>query len=777
MTSYYMRSSDFIYQMDSITLPKPQLSPEVAHHILVVDRSGSMYGDIEKLKMSIEQALTVDSVTSKSDTLTTLISFSSSGDVTLHWSKVPTSKVLDAGQPYVKQLRGIRATYLTGISQGLHLALSQVITGQTTGITLFTDGYANDPSPRLENEALDAFVKKAKQVPGVFLNCIGYRSWCDWPRMKSMTNALSGETIEAKSFTQVLEVLNNTQKLLAGGVQPAIEIPAKENNFVLSINRTLGQVNVSPKGEGLRLSGLSDSDQVEAWYVDVLPNTNRGPREAKALPKEEMWRQAALISALVTNLDLREAKELLFHSGNKTLWQEHQSALTPSSLSMFQTDLSLWVMSGSNDSYEMGRNVRPKFTLYDLAKAFNGAPAGSLALDTNLFYAAYKRRSEKRKQLSNVRTKTGTVFIRGMSFNSQEATVQLETVAQLALLNDEGQPIMEVEKISLSDLKEFRSYTIMSSGERTVYSIPVEIVSKQGIPVVAQFIPPAEARKLKVGSRAQIELNRFGTSQTLFEMDDIKECATGLQMAAAQLKFFSAALDKEASSIYSPAQLAALKQLHLTPALYFSPPSETPFADRQAAVAKGYLDSYTRYKVSIGNQDILNASAFRSGNDFLKTFYTVTVDGQEVKAPKLKDVYYNPKATFTPKKRKGEDKPSDKLMLRVFEARLNQRMTADQVANAHKQFKNLVESTYDDLSPLVLEIGCTGLLPAHLAADMKQMTPEDYEQAYNVKLGKAEKEGMFFIQQNAKDGESAVVISIVPEVSWYTTPAGIAALG
>ena len=75
--------------------------------------------------------------------------------------------------------------------------------------------------------------------------------------------------------------------------------------------------------------------------------------------------------------------------------------------------------------------------------------------------------------------------------------------------------------------------------------------------------------------------------------------------------------DKAASSPYTPAQIEALKALHLTPALYFSAPTTNHYADRDEAVRTGLIDSYTRYTINVGSLDLLDIGEFRSGNAFL----------------------------------------------------------------------------------------------------------------------------------------------------------------
>ena len=57
-------------------VPKPVLEPTVSHHIVVIDRSGSMYSVMDDTKTMVEKVMTVEEYRS-SGILLTLISHSS----------------------------------------------------------------------------------------------------------------------------------------------------------------------------------------------------------------------------------------------------------------------------------------------------------------------------------------------------------------------------------------------------------------------------------------------------------------------------------------------------------------------------------------------------------------------------------------------------------------------------------------------------------------------------------------------------------------------------
>ncbi|MFM7373447.1 MAG: VWA domain-containing protein, partial [Sphaerospermopsis kisseleviana] len=135
---------------------KPDAIPKkmIAHSIMIVDRSGSMYYDIEALKETLIKLLTLDEY-SNSELVVTLISYSSKGDLTCHFQRVPIQEVMQPDSDYIADIKAIRATYLTCISQSLKLANELIHPDELTAITLHSDGYANDSSFNSESKAIE----------------------------------------------------------------------------------------------------------------------------------------------------------------------------------------------------------------------------------------------------------------------------------------------------------------------------------------------------------------------------------------------------------------------------------------------------------------------------------------------------------------------------------------------------------------------------------------------------------------------------------------------
>lgn len=238
-----------------------------SHHILCVDRSGSMYGTIGDVKSTIEKLLTLTEFRDPSLRIS-LISYSSQGDVKLHFKAVTVADVMATDSPQLREIRSIRATCMTCISQGLAMAETLIDDADVTCVTLHTDGYANDRSPMAESTAIKGTVEKLKKHPGVFVNTIGYGDYCDYNLLSSISNALSGVCIQARGIKQVYEAVYNTTKLLAGSVAPALEIARGKASYAMFVSNSARKVLGST--ENLLVQGLAATDDKSAYRLSEL---------------------------------------------------------------------------------------------------------------------------------------------------------------------------------------------------------------------------------------------------------------------------------------------------------------------------------------------------------------------------------------------------------------------------------------------------------------------------------------------------------------------------
>jgi len=259
--------------------------------------------------------------------------------------------------------------------------------------------------------------------------------------------------------------------------------------------------------------------------------------------------------------------------------------------------------------------------------------------------------------------------------------------------------------------------------------LPIEVYTKEAWAAITPYILPSEAREFTPGQKAKISLKRFRMeSEETPSAEDLFKKVSERTMATAQVKILAAMQDKE------------------------------------EAVRLGQIDSFTRYKINFGTVGILATDEFRSGNAFLQRRYTATdAAGEKLDKPTLTGYLKGDKYTIKPPG-KAKDTAADDLMARFLDSLVQAptRMSNDEISKALVEQKKVVDSSNEFFQGLVMEIGCTGLIPRDLETSMIRYEPEAFEAKFGLKLGKAEKEGMFWAHENG------LVISVTPETSWYT---------
>jgi len=783
---------------------KPTEVPSPAHHIVVVDRSGSMYSDISAAKDTLIQTFAAATIL-KPHVKVSLLSFSSEGDLTSHFEKVPATDI--SNPSYVSAIKSIYATALTCISQGMTAALKLVSPGEATAITLLTDGYANDRSPSAEIEKLNTFIENAKRVPGLFVNCIGFRSWCDWNLMQKIASNLGGKCVEAKTFVDVHKVLFEVNTALSGNVSPVISIGQSETEgTLLAVCLKPEKVVMAQKGKELNLpffdTSLGDLDDVIQVF-NIVPKAAESYKKASKFtttPKADNAKEAfrvlaAYISALVGKRELRLAKELLFLSGNKSLYEEHCTAITPLDLVAMQMTTEEWAYIGC-DSYAMGKNMKPKLTLNHLEKLLTAAVPSlgfDFEIDSDKFWEVYTRRSTSRVEgtvneqgehipLLFELYATSSPQIRGLSVNTTEATIQLETVSP-ALVRDKtnGQTLMNCEGVSLMNLKSYRSFTLMSSGAWNIRYLPVKPVNRVGAEKLCQMFPDASRKGIDVGDTYLIDLRKFNAVdlEATSSWAAVHAGANQLSVSTANVKFYSALLSKADASPFSDKQITELKRFHLTPALYWSPPTVEKYKIKDAdgnvgldhAIKTGKVDMYTRFSVSFGTNKVLSKDEFPSANEFLSKYYTVTEPGgAKIAKPKMQDLLQGAKFELKPFAETRMN-AAHKLMKSVFEGLDFKTLKQADIAKNLKYYETRRDEVYSELKAVTLYIGCLGMLPEELEAEgVIALTGEELEQKTGGKLSKDERNGMFFMLSNGheQDGGEYGIIGVIPSNAYFS---------
>jgi Mg-chelatase subunit ChlD len=779
-TRYFRCEAEDLTAQATVEVRRP------SHHILVLDRSGSMYGDIGDVKSTVEKLLTLSEF--RDPTLkVSLVSYSSKGDVKLHFAKVTVEDVMKAKSPYLKEIRSISATALTCISQGLVMAETLVDDADVTCVTLHTDGYANDTSPTAEARAIKAAVAKLAKHPNVFANTIGYRNWCDYNLLASISNSLSGTCVQAKGIKTVYEAVYNTTKLLAGSVSPAVEVPRGKAAYTLFVSRA-GRKVLGSRGDTMLVRGLAPTDDKTAYRLFEITATDYTALDAPVNGDgADVQPVLAYARALVSEGELNAAKYAMVAARCGELLDKHARALVSSDVA---------AMADAVEGYTFDRKPFTPTAGYGLPSSgpsvltvltFLNAHTDSLSVELPTFAKAYKRRGVKR--IPGTRLADGTVeeptvaskvreggdgWVRVNSFelNRNTASINMLVSQPIDLFKKGGNTrVASVAGVSLDDLKSYNNYTVVGDGMLNAPSLPLRTSNQKVIDgLVALGLPLANAKASQPFTLDLANLPLVDYDLNVGAVDNTT--ATRLARLTVLSKILNGMVKGDPSG-YTSEQVADLKAHYLTPALYFSPPTTTEYADLADAIATGKVDTKLSYKVNVGTPAITGLDKLKSGNEYLQRRFTLKANGTDIEKPTL-DYIPLPGSEWAVKKLSartvldavddlsypiyegilglGDGKVLKGLLKSVgcvdpnrFLADLKGANSRDEVKTAVRFVDDAIESVYATLRPLAFYVGATGLVPDTLNA--KAMTADEFATAHpEAKLSKAEKEeGTFFL--------------------------------
>ena len=800
-----------------------EVDPNPSHMILVVDCSGSMYYTLTEIKGMLEKLLAVEEFT-ESNMLVSLISYASDGDVRSHFERVPVADVMASGSAHISAIRELRTRGLTCISQSLSLAKTLVRDGETTCISLHSDGYANHRSPYSEKQAIEKLTTELASMPGVFINTIAYSNWSDFQMLSNIANAASGTCLRANNVREVHTALHDTGKLLAGDMSPAAvsEVGGADLQVFLSANarKTLGS------NEDLTIRGLSaDDDKVVYRYTECsLDEYNGSDLPEVGADGVSTMPAFAFARANLAMGNVNAAKYAVVTTRAFDLLSTHYRALTGPQLADFASDIEGFLFADVSEW-----DTSEGYGL-DLSRPSVLAVADILSNHTNQFRvnvpelrSGYTRRGLKR--VPGTRDEDGNLVapttestnredstlqrVTGFEINRNTATINMRLTRPIRLRDTEsGEFIDEIAGIPL-DLSAFNNYTLVGDGETLVEALPIQISSK----ILFAKLRTLDADLLTDDTGEVVDT--FDPEQTVWiELDELPlvdfngsysmpgSFDTIATLTSVQ-KFLSA-LTKGTSTEYTGEQIAALKERHVTPSLYFSPPTTNTYTDLNEALEKGLVDTRLSYKINYGVTDLTDLGKILSGNKCFERFFTVERNGEAVNKPKLPEILEEgsvigyktlsartkittvdnvQKPVFEALLGLAEDYDSAPVVNALVSAGVNVSelldVTARRIVRGDDAMARLKEAErkvnaalgevyHNTISPLVFFIGATGLVPDDLNATA--MTADEFSEAYpDTKLEKAEKEATFFVVGNE-------VLSVYVKGEHFTTEHGLKAV-
>jgi hypothetical protein len=767
-----------------------------------------MYGDMDPLKATVEKLLTLQEFNDP-NLKVSLISTSSKNDVTLHFKHVPIGDVMAAGSKHLKEIRTIRATALTCLSQALKLAESLVDNQEVTAISFHTDGFANDPSPSSESRAIQEAVTLLKRHPRVFVNTIGYRDWCDYALLAGVSNQLSGVCIQARDIRQVYEALHKTTTLLAGTLAPAVEIPKGRADTVLFVSRSARKVLGSQ--DTLTVQGLSPSDDKASYRLYEVSeaefNSLQVPINGEGASVEPLLAYSRVLISLGR---LNDAKYALVSTRHGGLLQAHAKALVSSEVASMAEAVEGALFDGGSFQPTQDYGLQSKGPSVLQVLSVLHQHKDTLEVDIKHLVAGYKRRGIKR--IPGVRKEDGTVevprvesrfreasdpFIRvnGFEMNRNTATINLLVSQPIDLYPTGGNTrIASVAGVSLEDLRTFNNYTVIGDGSLNIQSLRLRTSDKRtfkalsDLGVVTGAYTPKEPFEVNLSPLPLVDFDQDFVAGDPSTVKDLARLVVLGKILSGLVKGESESLTKE--------QVEELKRFYLTPSLNFSAPSTNEYANLQEALAKGEVDTRISYKIDIGYPALTSLTKLKSGNEYLKRRFTATVAGKAPEkinlelflngatwgikkltaATKLDEVdalsypiyagflgLGDPKEIHSTLEMAGVVDPAE--FLKVLHSNVDTEKKVELILATLNLVEGKVESIYDGIRPLAFYIGASGIVPDGLRATA--MSAEEFSTKYpDAKLSDAEKEeGVFYVLPNG------AVITVFVKGEYFSTKA------
>lgn len=796
-----------IYPVLPLTVDRAKTSPapELAHVILVVDRSGSMSYSMREMKQVIGQVLAIQDF-QKASLLISFVSYSSTGDVKTHFTRVPVSNIMKTGSREQAELEALQATYLTCISGGLETAERLVRDGETTAILLHTDGCANDPSPYTETLAITKIIDRLSAKSNVVVNSIVHGSYADFKLLDMIATRCGGRCAQARSPKEVYTILHDSVAQMAGRPSPAIRVEAP--GMIMAISKVAEKVMFGQNE--LFLRGLSDGDDVTVYSIgEAQVPSSTVPDPSNYVDAEVAQ---AFARALLSLGQLNPSKEIVFGTRDSLLYP-HQRALTGPQLADFALALETAIFEGKHEFVEKFGIMDGRPTVVELVGLLhNNAEGFQVHMPTLL--NGYQKRSIKK--IAGIREKDGSLTpldvrtenkredwlsTTGFAMNRASATINMLVTTSQRLFKkgaDGEQEVTEIKGIRLN-LQAFNNYTLIGDGDVKVKNLRIRVIDKTlGKRLTEMGFPPADGQVgevvLPIGELNVVPVTNVGTE--LVEDLDIVQKLIALRIASSLLS----ATIKGKSVKYTEDQVNELKKFYVTPSLNASLKSTVHYTDLKEAISKGWVDEYTIYKTEVGTPQLPSLSALYSANKFLDRMYVVTVATSKVKEPNMLDAV-NPNVSYTIKTPKTAtvmdsiQKPWFDQFLGLSEmGPWNEFLTnlgledeeiteflgwkglegdrrVELFTAIVKKAEGFAENLFAQvLAPTVIFMGATGFVPDAIQGKAEMLTPEAFKERYKVELKKDLLEATFFILPGDR------VLSVRPESAKFTTPEGLAAI-
>ena len=773
------------------------------HHLILVDRSCSMTPVLQELKRLLIKLLTLEEYRDD-QSLVSVISYAGRGDLTLHCSRISLQSLMIDPQEVLSSIQTMTSSKGTCISEALSKALTLIRDDELSLISLHSDGYSLSTEHFDERSSLLALVSSTVGRP-IRINTIAHSERSDFTLLSEVAELGGGVCIAALDLRAVYDALFNTSQSMIKGVTRPLVIQAKPRERWVLVCPPLNLV-VMGEGED-RLLDLDFTGEASLYLFQFM---DRESFEQSQLPElglgtlKSQQTLLALSRSLISQRKLTWAKYALLMTRDQALIQKHLRALSVSSLKAFSLELEQRLlkptMSEKRGHYLFNKQYLP--SIIEVANLLR-VHASSIWIDQCKLHQAYH--PVTLKHISGTRDhhgqwtachlttracdREGLVPLHDVEINQKMAAVRLTLSEQVQLYTPEGELLNEVAGIQLDDLRQMRSYCMISDGDLRIDLLWMKTSNRslfnqlKDWGLVEGDFAPDRVFKLTWGHLPFISLE-----QPSLEL-------TGLFNVLAKgrlLKSFLNAVIGDRSPQFTPDQVSALRENYISPSLRVNLPRCLAYPDLSQAILEGQVDHRTSYEIDLGNYTFPSLDLLPSASSLFKTTYRLVRGDTELQSPSLSqlgegDVRSRKRLKTTPARTLlrplmdellGVDQTGElKEILKTLGVppslvKKMMNISRDQSWMSKKSLRSIEEardcirsglrSLYRErLAPFVFYLSATGMLPDE--CDAQALLPEETRQLYpQFRLGKRDRSGLVF------DLGEGLLITVRPIENYYT---------
>lgn len=638
-----------------INAPKP--TPAKADLVAVIDRSGSMWGEIDNVKSGLSKLLGVHEVLGGGVDLTlSLISYSSNGDCIKHFDRVPMDKAT-TDKTVASQIESIRSTGLTGMSQAVQMAKTLKQAGRVLYVVLMSDGYCNDPGVRQEQQGSAKAVDEIVAAGGI-VSTLCYGSYADFAFLNSLATAGKGVCLRAGSAKEFYVAMETGARAAANLQAQAITLAADGAEIVVCVDPQAKTVMSAVGGKDLVLTSLPSPDAKAYRFVKADIN-HAGPASTS---EESALASLLAARAMLDHGDVTRAKEFVIGSAASDA-RKYWRALTSAEQRDLATSIDAVLFGDGEVSLDATLSVIPPgASILDVFALMEEFKPGTFQVHLPSLKSAYQRRTVPR--LAGTMEPDGTIkpfpydlvgdgsewaTVTGIVLSRTSPNASIQTTIP-AYLKDErtGEGVAKIGPVDLTGkLRMIRNYTIVGDGSVLTEKARFKVNDRRAREALSALGLQVNAETWEV----EVDFSKMAVASK--DPGDCLPSSTEMNRmlsAAALAKLLASVKPEGESAEFDPSTVATLKEHGLTPALNFSPPTTTPYADRKKALADGVIDTRVGYEVFVGTPAMPQLMKdLYGGNEFIKRRFEAKLGGSEVAKEFMSGALMLDGAVFSPK--------------------------------------------------------------------------------------------------------------------------------